>query len=224
MLLTLEHDGIGSRTSEGERKELPKRRETLRPAEPTLDESQLRELIAIRLESLELPAGIVEMEIRAASVAFTSRQMQLLAENPKRDRAAVGRAFARLRAELGDRAVLRARLQDGHLPEARFSWEPIETLPAPNPRPVLSRPLIRRILDRPVPLPPRPRHEPDGWLITGVEGGAVEEILGPYVVSGGWWRKRVHREYHYARTDQGRWLWIYHDRERRRWFYQGDVE
>jgi protein ImuB len=225
LVLVLEHDGTGSRAADGSRKTPPRRRETLRPAEPTLDEAQLRELITLRLDSLTLPAGVVEIELQAASVPFANEQLQLLAETtPKRDRGALNRAFARLRAELGDEVVVHARLEDGHLPEARFAWNALESMPIPKPRKVITPPLIRRILDRSRPLPPRPRHEPDGWLITGVEGGSVEEILGPYIVSGGWWRRMVHREYHFAKTDKGRWLWVYYDRERRRWFYQGEVE
>ena len=30
----------------------------------------------------------------------------------------------------------------------------------------------------------------------------VMRTLGPYVVSGGWWNRTVHREYHYAETRQ----------------------
>ena len=84
-------------------------------------------------------------------------------------------------------------------------------------------PLVRRLFSKPMPLPLTSRHEPDGWLIRGLEGGAVEERMGPYIIAGGWWRKAVHREYHYVRTARGRWLWVYHDRARRRWFQQGEV-
>lgn len=224
MVLLLEHDGTGSRGDDGARKLPPRQKEVFRPAEPTLDEEQLRELIMIRLDSLTLPAGVMEIELRAVSVPFAREQLELLVQIPKRDRDALNRALARLRAEFGDEAVVYARIEEGHLPEAKFVWSALASMPIPNPRKVISRPLIRRILDQPLPLPPRPRHEPDGWLITGVEGGSVEEILGPYIVSGGWWRRGVHREYHFAKTDQGRWLWVYYDRERRRWFYQGEVE
>ena len=68
------------------------------------------------------------------------------------------------------------------------------------------------------------RNEPDGWMILGLEGGAVEETLGPYVVSGAWWHREVHREYHFVRTGKTGWLWVYFDRRRRRWYLQGTVE
>jgi protein ImuB len=56
------------------------------------------------------------------------------------------------------------------------------------------------------------------------EDRVIEETIGPYVVSGGWWAREVHREYYFVRTESGRWLWIYHDRRRQCWFLQGEVE
>lgn len=222
--LVLEHDGVGDRDAQGGRKVSPRRSEHLRPARPTLEAGQLLQLIRLRLESLALPAGIVELELAVEGVNESREQLELFAGSGPRDLEAATRAFARLRAELGDGVVVRARLTEGHLPEARFSWEPMGKLQEPRARRVHARPLIRRFLATPWPLPSRPRHEPDGWLVTGLEGGSAEEILGPYIVSGGWWRRPVHREYHYIRTDKGRWLWVYYDRERRRWYLQGEVE
>ena len=34
----------------------------------------------------------------------------------------------------------------------------------------------------------------------------------------------ISRAYYYVRTRSGRWLWIYHDDKRRRWFLQGEVQ
>jgi protein ImuB len=49
-------------------------------------------------------------------------------------------------------------------------------------------------------------------------------MRGPYIVSGGWWNRSIHREYHFAETQKGELLWIFYDRSRRRWFLQGNVE
>jgi protein ImuB len=95
---------------------------------------------------------------------------------------------------------------------------------APEARPP-GRPLVRRMLRRPRPLPPRQHHlRDDGWLIRGNDHGAVSRFVGPFVVSGGWWMRAVHRDYHYAETQRGDLLWVYFDRQRRRWFLQGSVE
>ena len=219
-----EHDGLGDRTDQGDRKSVPNRSEQLRPAKPTLEEGQIVQLLRLRMESFTLPAGVTEVELEVHGARTEREQLEIFGGVGARDLDAATRAFARLRAEMGEGVVRKACLREGHLPEACFSWEPMDAQREPQARRVHTRPLIRRILGSPWPLPSRPRHEPDGWLITGLEGGAVVEIVGPYIISGGWWRRAIHREYHYIRTDKGRWLWVYYDRERRRWYLQGEVE
>ncbi|MCY4074477.1 MAG: hypothetical protein OXH04_03485 [Acidobacteria bacterium] len=204
--------------------------EQVRPAAPTLDAAQLLGLVRLRLESLVLDAGVTGLRVTARAVRTAAAQQGLFVERPPRDLAAANRALARVRAEFGDDAVVRARLAEAHLPEAQFAWEPLESAPraAPAPRSaagdVARRTLVRRIHARPIPLPPRPRHEPDGWLLRGGVTGHVENLAGPYLVSGGWWRSAVHREYYFARMRDGDVLWIYYDRPRRRWCWQGRVE
>ena len=199
--------------------------ESIRPAAPTLDARQLLELIRLRLQAVRrLPDGVVEVVLMAREAEATSEQLQLFACKPKRDLAAAERALARVRAELGDEAVVRARLREGHLPEGQFVWEPLQALPVARPHAVDTGHLVRRIHAKPIPLPPRPRQEPDGWMLRGLEQGPVVRVSGPYIVSGGWWNRPVHREYHFAETRKGELLWVYYDRARRRWFLQGRVE
>ncbi len=246
-------------------------------AEPTLDEAVLADLVRLRLEAglrRELAgASVVEIEVEVEAAPAAREQLRLFRERSGRDLAAGARAIARLRAELGDGAVVRAVLRDGHLPEACFAWEPLERLVAPSPRAVRLRPLVRRVYDRAVALPPSPFRERDdswiapvvaeagpttmrnaraGWSTTrgggaredagheaerrpaprwpaprppaGRAHGRVEHRTGPFIVSGGWWNREVHREYHYAHTEDGEILWVYYDRKRRRWFLAGSVE
>ena len=199
--------------------------ERLRPAAPTLDAAQLLDLVRLRLAALrKLPDGVSEVVLTAEGVKATREQLQLFADRPQRDLAAAGRALARVRAELGNDAVVRARLRDGHLPEARFGWDAISEVTVPKPREVDTGRLVRRIYIPSIPLPSRPRREPDGWMLRDLRQGPVVRVLGPYIVSGGWWRHTVHREYHFAETQKGELLWVYFDRMRRRWFLQGRVE
>lgn len=211
------------------------RTDVLRTAAPTLDAAQVLDLARLRLESLRLRSGAGELTLTALTVPATAAQLALFAEKPKRDLAAADRALARLRAEFGEDAVVRARLRDAHLPEASFVWEPLAHAQFPRtafaPRPaapgaagVAQAPLVRRLLAKPLPLPPRPRHEPDGWMLRGFEHGNVVRLEGPYVVSGGWWAgEEVRREYHFAETAKGRVFWIFYDVRRRRWFLHGEV-
>jgi protein ImuB len=200
------------------------RDERVRPAAPTRDTVQLLDLVRLRLEAQELP-GVIEVELTAHGVPATREQLRFFAERPRRDLAAADRALARLRAEFGDGAVVRARLADGHLPEAGFIWEPLAGVALPRPGPGAVRSLVRRIFSLPVALPPRPRQtRDDGWLLLGPECGAVVKLHGPYVLSGGWWGGEAHRDYYFAETRRGDCLWVYHDRRRRQWFLQGRVE
>lgn len=200
------------------------REEILKPAAPTLDREQILELVRLRLEGIDLASGVVELGLHLEGVTAPQDQLDLFAENPHRNPQAAARAFARLRAEFGEDTVRRAHLREGHLPEARFAWERMDELPRARPVAVQRPPLVRRFLPRPVALSRQRRNEPDGWLITGLENGPVEEIMGPYILSGGWWQREVHREYHFIRTRHGGWLWVFFDRRRRRWFLHGTVE
>lgn len=199
--------------------------EHLKPAEPTGRMEILQDLLRLRLEALALPAPVSDIHLRVEVTAPGHEQERLAFARPRRDLDAVALALARLRAELGEDAVLRARLCAGHLPEASHRWERLERLPAPAPRRVEQRPLVRRLLRRPRPLPPQSRHvRDDGWLVQGLAQGSVVRVFGPYLVSGGWWVREVHREYQFAETQRGDVLWIFYDRHRRRWFLQGLVE
>jgi protein ImuB len=199
--------------------------ETLGPDEPTLNGPLLLGLVRLRLETLKLEAGAIELGVRADVARKAFEQLSLIIEKPKRDPKSCNRAFARLRAEFGDGAVVRAELRNGHLPMSRFEWKPLASLPE---KAAISkgpgRALVRRIYEKPMALPPRSRHEPDGWLLRGLEFGPVRDFLGPYILSGGWWRRTVEREYYFIKMQQGDVFWVFFDRQRRRWFLEGRVE
>jgi protein ImuB len=208
-------------------------KEQIRPAVPTLDSNQILDLVRLRLESLKFSAGITEIALEAEACTATAEQLLLFSESPKRDLDAANRALARLRAEFGDDAVVQAKLANGHLPEARFTWEPLSRVRLPpndlNDLNDLNYPaakvLVRRIMAKPISLPGGPRHtHEDGWLILGHKYGSVDKLSGPYVFSGGWWNKEIQRDYYYAETRRGAIAWVYYDRVRRRWFLQGFIE
>ncbi|MBZ0168227.1 DNA polymerase IV, devoid of proofreading, damage-inducible protein P [Candidatus Methylomirabilis lanthanidiphila] len=204
--------------------------EQIRPAAPTLDPVQLLDLIRLRLETVELPDGVIEIELEASSILALAEQHRLIAERPRRDLETANRALARIRATFGDEAVGRVRLADGHLPEASFRWEPLNQVISSEPDnksqglggaletrnsklETKERSLVRRIFTKPVPLRLPPK------------GGVTSPLLhGPYIVSGGWWGRETHRDYYFAETRRGELLWVYHDPNRRYWFLHGTVE
>ncbi len=206
------------------------RADCIKPAAPTLDGRALLKLVHLRLTGMPPSAPVNAARVWADDVLATREQLAMFASKPRRDLRAANEALARVRAELGDDSVVRAVLREGHLPEASFGWERLDKVVPAAPRPVRVRPLVRRMFTRPQLLPPQARQvRDDGWLLSGLEHGAVVRILGPYVVSGGWWQggsaaQGLHREYHFAELRRGDCLWVYYDRNRRRWFCQGAVE
>jgi protein ImuB len=241
-------------TADGPRRRL----ETLRPATPTRDIGLLLNLLRLRLESIVFPSGAVDVRLEAEFVGTSPEQMALFAEQHRRDLAAANRALARVRAEFGDGSVCTARLIEAHLPEARVVLEPIMRLAQAQPRKVRTAPVVRRILLQPEPIvlcrahgaavnlaPTRaPGDHPAGMILRGTS--LIAEAAGPFVVSGGWWRREVVRHYWYVRVVRmptggdraiadsgsvaentnlpGTWLWIYRDARRLGWFQQGVVE
>ena len=201
------------------------RADCIKPAAPTLDGRALLRLVHLRLTGMPPQAPVNAARVWADDVAATREQLAMFAQKPRRDLRAANEALARVRAELGDDAVVRAVLRDGHLPEASFGWERVAHVQPAAPTPKLVRPLVRRLFAKPQLLPPQARQvRDDGWLLSGLEHGAVVRIMGPYIVSGGWWQHELHREYHFAELRRGDCLWVFFDRNRRRWFCQGAVE
>jgi len=126
--------------------------EELQPAAATLDMVLLMELVRLRLETLVLDAGVEIVTVEVDAVEAPPETLDLFRQHQRRNPQAALRALARIRAELGDSAVVRAVLRPGHLPEAGFRWTSVSELKFPEPRSVTDRPLIRRLLNRPVPL------------------------------------------------------------------------
>lgn len=195
------------------------------PATPTLDVRALVRLCHLRLEGRPPEVPVIALRVWADAVAATREQLALFVQRPRRDLRAADEAIARVRAELGDGAVVRAVVREGHLPEARFAWEPLIHARVPEPRPAAVQPMIRRIHPRPRLMPAQMTNlRDDGWLLSGLETGSVVRLDGPYLVSGGWWATEIQREYHFAETRRGDCHWLYFDRARRRWFLHGEVE
>jgi protein ImuB len=199
----------------------------LEPAAATLDTMQVLELLRLRLDALQLRAAVETFALELEGQRADPRQIALFRAQVRRDLEAGDRALARLCAALGPEAVTRPQLRPAHLPEARCSFVPVNHVQFPEPRNMQIEgelaPRIRRLLARPRLLPPRPRNEPDGWIIEP-ELGPVEEMHGPFRASGGWWVREVERDYYFAQTRSKTILWVYYDRPRRRWFMHGWLE
>jgi protein ImuB len=198
----------------------------LRPATPTLDAALLLDLMRLRLEAAPaLTAGVVEMRLEVEEVPAHEEQLRLFAALVRRDLEKGAQALARVRAELGTHAVGRFELREGHLPEASFAFVPGVDLQPASPSRSGSPTLMRRLHERPFVLPsPRRLNREDGWQPRRPEQGPIVRLVGPYVLSGGWWQREVRRDYYFASTRRGDLLWVYYDRDRATWFECGLVE
>jgi len=211
------------------------RRESLRPAAPTLDVVLLTELVRLRLAGLDLGAGVERLAVELEAVGVTPGTVALFRRRRRRDPAAALRAVARVRAELGDQAVVRAELVAEHLPERAWRWRGVEALAIPMPGGGEEEPsLVRRLLPRPRPLCPGSAglacEDRDRLVRAAVGSRAVSMVSGatatsgPHLVSHGWWTSEQRRVYHYVEAGDGHLLWVYFDENEKRWYLQGTVE
>ena len=205
------------------------RTECIAAARPTLDARSLVRLLHLRLDRgwrMELGpgGGVRSAAMWAEEVDASHEQLALFAARPRRDLRAADDAVARVRADLGDDAVVCAVLRDGHLPEASFGWERLAHVKKPETSSVM-RSLVRRMYLHPQLMPQQPTSlRDDGWMLGSFEQGPVTRIDGPYIISGQWWATANHREYHFAETKRGDCLWVFFDGNKRRWFLHGAIE
>jgi len=198
--------------------------DVVRPAAPTTGSEELVLLTRIRLESLRLTAGVLEIHLQAMSVPTDRIQADLLARSSGRDLDAGARALGFVRAEFGPGSVVEPVLRAGPLPEASFSWEPRTRPSLPSATHRTTPPMVRRLWHHPRSVrQPSPR-DPRGWMLHGLGLGTIVRWDGPHVFRGGWWARELHREYWFATTREDEVLWLYHDRRRGRWVVQGRVE
>ena len=104
--------------------------ETVEPAAPTGDLMTLMELVRLRMAQLTLSNPVEAVTLRADTERAHAEPLMLPGMRTKRDPQAAARALARVRAAYGPRSVVRARVREAHLPEARFVWVPTLEPPA----------------------------------------------------------------------------------------------
>ena len=211
----------------------------LQPAEPTLQELQLLDLVRLALDRTPLAAAVKTLRLALHGVPATAEQLALWQLQGQRDPHAAALALARLRALFGEDAVVAATLRSAWLPEGQFAWLPlrklrIQTARAPQqPDNVIRLPqqpplqLVRRLLSQPARLPPKPPGNRP-WRLAPFRPETVVHFDGPYRLAGGWWRSISQtdrcRDYGYATTDRGTVLWVFHEPARDAWFCHGFLE
>ena len=171
-----------------------RRHELIRPASPTCRRRLLLDLLDLRLRALDLTAGVEELAIDARPAPLPAGQGELFRTSQRRDPAAGAAALASIRAEYGNTAVACAVLEEAHLPEAQYRWQPVDRLQQAQPRPLTAAaaPLVRRVLACPQPIAAlrRPATALPGPARFGAahsDAARAHHHRGPFLVSSGWW-------------------------------------
>jgi protein ImuB len=190
-------------------------------AAPAREPAHLIAVLRERLARVALPAPVVAITLASEATApLAGRNLGLL---PGADASATVPLVDRLRARLGEDAVVRVRPHPEHRPER--AWKLVKVGAPPNAAP--GKPATKK--PRPVPDPrtsagaealtamadsPRP-----AWLLAEPEplGHHLEALPwvlrdGPERIESGWWDGAdVRRDYFIAESPRGERVWIYRD-------------
>ncbi|MFO1284222.1 MAG: DNA polymerase Y family protein [Burkholderiales bacterium] len=168
-------------------------------AAPSRSAPQLATLLRERLTRTELPAPVEGIELATLATAPLAGRPLGLLPGDEAEAPAIP-LVDRLRARLGDDAVLRLAVRADHRPE-RAHAEAVAPAEAPASLPAAPRPLW--ILDEPQPLAAALARAP--WAL----------YEGPERIESGWWDGAdVRRDYFVAQTPGGARAWIYRDHAR----------
>ena len=171
-------------------------------ATPARAIGHLSTVLAERLARLALPAPVEALALATLETAPLAGRPVSLLPGDEGDAPAVP-LVDRLRARLGDDAVVSYAIHDEHRPEHAIS-ESGTAAPAPASRPALPdapRPLW--LLSEPAPLGDAIAQAP--WVLHD----------GPERIESGWWDGHdVRRDYYVAETPQGARAWIFRDHRR----------
>lgn len=228
--------------------------EPILPSSPSVDTGLLGDLIALRMENLRLPCAAEAIRMSAVTTAERNIQSELFAGASKESRREVDRVFARLRGIFGNSCVQRALLKDEHIPERRYSWEDLGSMPwegeqefgapssAGSTAGQSSAGEGRRVEQGRRAL--QVRQALQGRQVLQVRQAmqgrqAVRRVFsdpcppprqqfarrwGPYPISGRWWCGEQPREYCYGETKTGEILWLCRDGPDGQWRQIGVVE
>lgn len=178
-------------------------------AAPTRSRDRLAGLVAMRLDSVRLPAPVRAVGLR------TDRMRRLDPSEGELFRTTRGEGLdwpvlvERLRARLGRGAVGSVEVVPRHRPEAAWRWTEPGGGEAASPG--RKRPLW--LLEEPRPLPADDHGRPR----------SLRMLSGPERIESGWWDGGdIRRDYYVAEDERGARVWIFRDRRLPgRWFLHG---
>jgi protein ImuB len=192
----------------------------------TGDRRRLTDVLVQKLSQVELAAPILRMELLSGPLQpLSAASLEVFAGLGVGGRDTAPQLIERLRARLGEQAVYGICLVPEHRPEA--AWQRVQALRLDS---VLragaplrtAGPLgIEEGGRRPVWLLDEPSKLRASEVRQWQEGQAVLEE-GPERIESGWWDgKGIARDYYIVRRTGGARLWVFQERQSKRWYLHG---
>jgi protein ImuB len=176
----------------------------------TSERRRLTDVISQKLARLDLRAPVRGMELISGSLrALSASSLDVFAGfTGAGSRDSAPQLVERLRARLGEDAVYGVCLIPEHRPEA--AWKRVHEL-----RLTAAAGVDEESIDQKLPRPV--------WLLNEPLPLAKPELLqGPERIESGWWDgKGVARDYYIARHADGGRLWVFQERQSKRWYVHG---
>ncbi|MDI9853450.1 DNA polymerase Y family protein [Comamonas sp. 17RB] len=199
---------------------------TIRTAEPTQNVDHFARLLSEHLARVALLAPVGDLELRATEVEPMVEESRSLIPEVAGKGSSIKLALERIQARLGNDAVRRPVLSADHRPEWMQQWLSAGQHRPSKPELVCELPQPTWMLGTPVRLVERANRP--------IYQGALQLLLGPDRVEGGWWHRdqvdsgevplNVQRDYWLARSEHAGLLWIFQARlagDETAWFLHG---
>jgi protein ImuB len=176
----------------------------------TSERRRLSDVLCQKLARLDLRAPVRGMELISGSLrGLSASSLDVFAGfTGAGSRDSAPQLVERLRARLGEAAVYGVCLIPEHRPEA--AWRRVHELNL-----TAAAGVAEEISDQTLPRPV--------WLLNEPAPLPQPEILqGPERIESGWWDgKGVARDYYIARQPHGARLWVFQERQSKRWYVHG---
>ena len=176
----------------------------------TSERRRLSDVLCQKLARLDLRAPVRGMELISGSLrALSASSLDVFAGfTGAGSRDSAPQLVERLRARLGEDAVYGVCLIPEHRPEA--AWRRVHEL-----RLTAAARVEEEVIDQKLPRPV--------WLLNEPLSLPKPELLqGPERIESGWWDgKGVARDYYIARHSDGVRLWVFQERQSKRWYVHG---
>ena len=202
---------------------------------PTASKQALMELLQLQIERLRLPTEVSAVTLQASLVRpLEFRQDELFGGAGWSKQMEVAGFLERLTSRLGERVVLRPRLEPDAQPEYACRYEP--WLTGTGMSQVRGEPLAESgeresskwtrpiFLKTPTPIAMRAVGScgtPERFLWNGHDY-RVERCWGPERIETGWWRyEDICRDYYIVETAAGERFWLFQNLQTRSWYLHG---